>query len=158
MKPGRIVNTDERLSALWSALKLECCVKPDEAKMIVFLGEEKFRKAIAPLLDSQAAGEYDTRVMNEIRERVTDGYESASSRNVSTVAALTLKDLHYVLSSHDGQCRRGATQMRDKCVDVAEDYRQRIEYEDDEGVREAMFGDMVMKMESLTFDQVVEKQ
>lgn len=68
------------------------------------------------LLDSQAAGG-DLNVLNEIRQRVADGYESASCRNVITVAALTLKDLHYVLSSHDGQFQRGATAMRSRCVE-----------------------------------------
>lgn len=73
------------------------------------------------LLDNQAAGG-DAQVLNDIRQRVADGYESASSRNVITVAALTLKDLHYVLSSHDGQFIRGATQMRDKCVAKVREY------------------------------------
>lgn len=81
------------------------------------------------LLDSQAAGG-DLRVLGEIRQRVADGYESASSRNVITVAALTLKDLHYVLSSHDGQYARGATTMRSRCVAAVRSLRHKSEPDD----------------------------
>lgn len=39
---------DESPSAMWTALKDECCKVPAEAQQIVFLSEEKFRKALAP--------------------------------------------------------------------------------------------------------------
>lgn len=40
-----------------------------------------------------------------------------------------------------------ATAMRSACVEVAEQFRELIQYESDEAVRESIFGDMVIKME-----------
>ena len=124
----RTVNTDERLRE----------IRERRAEAARITAEEGWMRARVPswfdvdfllsLIDSQAAESINLQVHIEERDAILDSQPDA------------------------------ATQMCDKCVGVAEDYRQRIEYEDDEGVREAMFGDMVMKMESLTLDQVVEKQ
>lgn len=51
-----------------------------------------------------------------------------------------------------------ATSMRSLCVEKMESFRERIEYEPDEAMREAHFGQMVMEVESLTLDQVEQKQ
>jgi hypothetical protein len=36
----------------WEALKQDCCKDPDNAKMVVFLTEKKFKDALRPILDS----------------------------------------------------------------------------------------------------------
>lgn len=59
----------------------------------------------------------DVRVLNQIRERAADGYERASGGSEVKAANLALNDLHYVLSSHDGQFARGATSMRSACIE-----------------------------------------
>lgn len=37
----------ELIAELWKALKLECCKRPDKAKLISFLSEKKFRKVLS---------------------------------------------------------------------------------------------------------------
>lgn len=44
------VGGEAQITAMWEALKREACKVPDEAQQIVFLGEQKFRKAMAPFV------------------------------------------------------------------------------------------------------------
>lgn len=113
-------------------------------------------RAHADLLDRSAAGG-DVRVLGEIRERVADGYESASSRNVITVAALALKDLHYVLSSHDGQYARGATRMREVCVVKVRRLKE-IHQPPTNSFKQKIWDDIIRALESLTLDQVEQEK
>lgn len=76
------VGGEAQITAMWEALKREACKVPDEAQQIVFLGEQKFRKAMAPFVAPvHAAGDddvflLDTRagllplsLLDEIQER-----------------------------------------------------------------------------------------
>lgn len=47
--------SDELLSQMWQALIRETCINPVSAKTVVFLGEEKFRKALAPFAAATAS-------------------------------------------------------------------------------------------------------
>jgi hypothetical protein len=58
-----------RIDEMWNALKAECCkLPPDEAKMVVFLTEEKFRKAMASfepqLKDGGAERRFEAKLLN----------------------------------------------------------------------------------------------
>lgn len=81
----------------------------------------------------------DVRVLNQIRERAADGYERASGGSEVKAANLALNDLHYVLSSHDGQFARGATSMRSACVEKVREslYDPSLRFSD-EGIKAAV--------------------
>ena len=58
----------------------------------------------------------------EIERRVADGYQAVSEGFAGSAFQLALNDLRYVLSSHDGQFRRGATAMRNTCSSAAKQH------------------------------------
>lgn len=45
-----------------------------------------------------------------------------------------------------------ATRMRDHCIETVKEYWQRIQGEDDEGMRELLFGALVVELENLTLE------
>lgn len=45
-----------------------------------------------------------------------------------------------------------ATRMRSHCIETVKEYWQRIQGEDDEGMRELLFGALVVELENLTLN------
>ena len=50
MKTKPAIDKTILVNQLWETLKQECTKNPDEAKLIPFLSEEKFKKVVAPVL------------------------------------------------------------------------------------------------------------
>lgn len=61
-----------------------------------------------------------------------------------------LARLKAVATKHEGNT--AATRMRARCIETVKEYWQRIVGEDDEGMRELLFGALVVKLENLTLE------
>lgn len=89
---------DERDKALedrlWEALKQHACKVPDEAKLIVFLGEGKFREAVGPPLATVrkevalAQRESDAQVADAIQR----GSRTLTAKNTAMTIAIAIRN------------------------------------------------------------------
>lgn len=57
---------------LWEALKQKCCIKPEQANTIVFLGAERFLEAVGPVIK-----QYRNDIQREAREAAWQPIETA---------------------------------------------------------------------------------
>lgn len=61
---------DALLSQMWQALIRETCINPVSAKTVVFLGEEKFRKALAPFAATSSPAPAESLLRDPVQVRV----------------------------------------------------------------------------------------